>query len=124
MSQGTLTHAHSAQSLWRDGVKDYTLCGSDRRVAAPGTGGRRRRNRTDSTKTGLNAADAAGLLAAHDAAPEGAGRRDPLELAALYFDEDHTLSEAAQRIRDTGSSTSASAGGLPPPAAGLGAVRV
>jgi hypothetical protein len=23
---GTITHANTAQSLWRDGIKDYTLC--------------------------------------------------------------------------------------------------
>ncbi|KAF8067393.1 MER3 [Scenedesmus sp. PABB004] len=54
---GTLTHAGTAQALWRDGVKDYTLCGARRR----------------STR---------GAAAA--AVGEAGWARDPLELAALY----------------------------------------
>lgn len=30
---GTLTHANTAQSLWRDGVKDYSLCETRSRSA-------------------------------------------------------------------------------------------
>lgn len=29
---GTITHAQTAQSLWRDGIKDYTLCGTRQRT--------------------------------------------------------------------------------------------
>lgn len=33
---GTITHAHTAQFLWRDGIKDYTLCSNrQRRPRAP-----------------------------------------------------------------------------------------
>jgi hypothetical protein len=31
---GTITHANTAQSLWRDGIKDYTLCPNRRRPHA------------------------------------------------------------------------------------------
>uniref|UniRef100_A0A383V947 Alginate lyase domain-containing protein n=1 Tax=Tetradesmus obliquus TaxID=3088 RepID=A0A383V947_TETOB len=34
---GTITHANTAQSLWRDGIKDYTLCSNGRR--RPSTAG-------------------------------------------------------------------------------------
>jgi hypothetical protein len=108
--QGTITHAHSAQTLWRDGVKDYTLCGGDRRLVGADSGRGRGRGRSRADRGGMSPRAATEMLAAHEAAPVGPGRRDPLELAVLYADDNDTLDQAAQSIRDYGNAAGLQAG--------------
>lgn len=94
---GTITHANTAQSLWRDGIKDYTLCNNGRR--RPSTAGTEQDGQDVLHAPSVAAQSAASaLMTAQEGKGDAGLYADPLLLAGDMPTDDGVSSLATPQL--------------------------